>query len=72
MDYILRSGNIPKQLRLAVQEVQPEVFVIGRPVKGVKKSVFTPEEFQEFVDDFEQAFNVQIEIVNAEAKSENV
>jgi RNase H-fold protein (predicted Holliday junction resolvase) len=54
------KGNIPEQLRQLVQEVKADVMVMGRPVPGMGRSVFTPAEFNAFVEKLVQEAGIQI------------
>lgn len=60
VEYLIRKGNIPKQLRHLVNEVKAEVMVMGRPKRGMGQSVFTPAEFDSFVESLEQEADIQI------------
>jgi nucleotide-binding universal stress UspA family protein len=60
VDYLIRKGNIPKQLRLLAHEVDAELMVLGRPKHGVGQSVFTPAEFDSFVESLEKDPGIQI------------
>jgi nucleotide-binding universal stress UspA family protein len=60
VEYLIRKGNIPEQLRQLVKEVKVEVMVMGRPMPGMGRSVFTPAEFDAFVDNLEQETGIQI------------
>ena len=60
VDYIIRKGNIPEQLRLLASESAADMMVLGRPVRGMGRSVFTPAEFDAFVESVEQEACIQI------------
>ncbi len=53
VDYILERGNVPKRLRKIIQESDADALVIGRPIPGPGKSVFTPEQFDAFIAQIE-------------------
>lgn len=48
VDYIVREGNIRKQLRLVANETKAEVMVMGRPTRGPTRNVFHPDEIEGF------------------------
>ena len=60
VEYLIRKGNIPEQLRKLAKEVQAELMVMGRPVRGMAGSVFTPAEFDSFVKKLEQEIGIEI------------
>jgi nucleotide-binding universal stress UspA family protein len=60
VDYLIRKGNIPEQLHLLACETGADVMVLGRPVRGIGRSVFTPAEFDSFVESLEQDIGIQI------------
>lgn len=47
--YILEKGNVPKRLREIIQDSVADALIIGRPVEGPGKSVFTPDQFDAFI-----------------------
>ncbi len=48
VDYIVREGNIRKQLRLVANETKAEVMVMGRPTRSPTRNVFHPDEIEGF------------------------
>jgi nucleotide-binding universal stress UspA family protein len=60
VEYLIRKGNISEQLHRLVKEVGAEVMVMGRPVPGMERSVFTPAEFDAFVERLEQEAGIRI------------
>ena len=65
VDYIIREGQILPQLRRAISELQPDIFVMGRPFGGgsAPKSI-PPEEIENFIKDVEK--NLGITVVSVE------
>jgi nucleotide-binding universal stress UspA family protein len=60
-DYIIREGEILNQLRLVINEMQPDMFVIGKPL--VQNSVvpaIPAQEIADFIADLEERLNIQI------------
>jgi len=60
VDYLIRTGEIPKQLRQFAIETQAEMMVLGRPKQVSGKSVFTPDEFDCFVEKLERDANIRV------------
>jgi nucleotide-binding universal stress UspA family protein len=48
-DYVVREGNIRKQLRQFAIETRAEAMVMGRPTRSPGRNVFAPDEFAAFV-----------------------
>ncbi len=61
VDHLLRAGNVQRQLLKVIKETGVDALVIGRPIEapGIG-SVFTPQEYQQFVDQAEQEFGVRV------------
>jgi nucleotide-binding universal stress UspA family protein len=49
VDYIVREGNIRKQLHQFAVETCAEVMVVGRPTRSPGRNVFKSDEFETFV-----------------------
>lgn len=60
VDYLIRRGKIPQQLRMLASETTAELLVLGRPMCSMGRSVFTPAEFDSFVDSVEQETAIRI------------
>ncbi|GAB4535746.1 MAG: hypothetical protein Kow0063_20340 [Anaerolineae bacterium] len=60
VDYIVREGNIHKQLCQFALETRAEMMVMGRPTRSPGRNVFKVDEFQEFVADLERQGNLRI------------
>ena len=54
VDYVVREGNIRKQLQRMAIESGAEILVLGQPIHGSSRNVFNPAEFQNFVATLEQ------------------
>jgi len=67
VDYLIRTGDIPKQLRQFAFETHAETIVLGRPKKVAGKSVFKPDEFDSFIEELERDANIQVVQVIHEA-----
>ena len=60
VDYIVREGNIRKQLIQFAVETKAEVMVMGKPTRSPGKNVIKPDEFEAFVKALEVEGNIQI------------
>ena len=60
VDYIIRTGNLRKQLLEFVTQTSADVLVIARPTSGPGWSAFTPEEFADFIRELEEVGNLHI------------
>ena len=60
VDYLVREGNIRKQLRQFAGETHAEVMVMGRPTRGPGRNVFNREEFEAFVAELEREGNLRL------------
>jgi nucleotide-binding universal stress UspA family protein len=60
VDFVIRKGDLASQLRQLVVETGADYLVIGRPVPQSARSVFNPEEFDEFIAGLEKETGVQI------------
>jgi nucleotide-binding universal stress UspA family protein len=54
VDYVVREGNIRKQLPLLAAETGAEVIVMGWPTRSSGHNVFKPAEFDAFVSELEE------------------
>lgn len=62
VDYIIRRGRIPDEIRAAVMELRPDYLVLGRPVQPTEHARFGQQEFDRFVEQLETETDAQIEI----------
>jgi nucleotide-binding universal stress UspA family protein len=60
VEYLIRKGNVPEQLRQLATEIDAEVMVMGRPMRSLGKSIFSPQGFDRFVAELEAEANIQI------------
>lgn len=65
VDSIIREGCVHKQLPGLILEVQPDVVVVGWPLRGAGHPRFKPDEFRAFVSELEQVANLRLEVVPA-------
>lgn len=60
VDFLIRKGDIQQQLRRLVSEIDAEIIVLGRPVRNIGKSIFTPQEFDRFIERLEEENGIQV------------
>ncbi len=65
VDYIVREGNIQRQLRQLLLELRPQILVIGRPSSPLGLQMFKSEEFERFVSEVETQTNIRTTVVDA-------
>jgi nucleotide-binding universal stress UspA family protein len=53
VEYVIRIGNIRKQLLQYAAETRADAFVMGWPLRG-SRPIFTPEEFESFALELER------------------
>jgi len=63
VQYLVRAGNIQRQIRQFVTEQHVDLVVMGRPVRSPGSNVFKPADFDAFVDELRQEDGVRIEVV---------
>lgn len=54
VDYLIREGNVRKQLLQYAAETRAEMFVMGWPLRGPGRPIFTPKEFESFAAELEE------------------
>jgi hypothetical protein len=60
VDYIVREGNIRKQLYQFAVETHAKVMVMGRPTRSPGRNIFQPAGFEAFVAELEQDGNLEV------------
>ena len=54
VDYVIREGNVRKQLLQFAAETRADIFVMGWPLRGPGRPTFTVQEFESFALELEQ------------------
>ena len=62
-DYVVREGDVRKQLRDFVFETEAQILVMGMPSKLLGRSIFDQENLQTFVAELETIAHVQVVLV---------
>jgi nucleotide-binding universal stress UspA family protein len=65
VDSIIREGNVRNILLDLVREVQPDVLILGWPLRGMGRPRFKPDEFRAFVAELEREGKLQLTVVPA-------
>ena len=60
VDFIVREGNIRKQLHKFAMETRAEVMVMGRPTRSPGRNIFQIADFEAFVAELEQDGNLKV------------
>ena len=60
VDYVIREGNVIKQIRQFAIETRAEMMVVGEPKNWPGRNIFKAQEFQAFMDQLEQEANLVI------------
>jgi nucleotide-binding universal stress UspA family protein len=63
VDYVIREGNVRKQLLQFAAESRADVLVMGWPLRGPGQPTFRPEDFGAFVAQLEEVANPRLELV---------
>ena len=69
VDYIVREGNVRKQLRELAIETHAQVMVMGRPTRSPGTNVFKAGEIDDFADELEKIGHIQVIQVTPEGIS---
>jgi nucleotide-binding universal stress UspA family protein len=65
VDYVIREGNVRKQLRQLAIETHADMLVMGRPTRGPGRPTFKPAEFEAFVTGLEEEGNLRVVLVES-------
>ncbi len=63
VNYVVREGNIRKQLYQAAGETRAEVMVMGRPTRGPAQNVFKSDEMEQFSADLAKTGQLRLILV---------
>ncbi len=63
VEFIIREGDVRMQLLDLVREVQPDLLVLGWPLRGAGRPRFRPDEVRAFVAELERVGNTCVEVV---------
>jgi nucleotide-binding universal stress UspA family protein len=60
VDYLVREGNIHKQLYQCALETEADTIVIGQPKPRQGRNVFRPKEYQDLITHLEGEANLRV------------
>jgi hypothetical protein len=63
VNYVVREGNIRKQLHQAAIETRAEIMVLGRPTRGPGQNVFQFDEIESFAAELEKEGHLRLILV---------
>ena len=63
VDYLIREGNVRKQICNFAVETHADLLIVGRPKPGPKRRIFKEGEIEEVVAELEKEANVKIVLV---------
>ncbi|MCA9922744.1 MAG: universal stress protein [Anaerolineales bacterium] len=63
VNYVVREGNIRKQLLQAAIETKAEVMVVGRPTRSPTQNVFKFDEMEDFTAELAEVGKLQLILV---------
>lgn len=63
VDYVVREGNIRKQLLQAAIETKAEVMVVGRPTRSPTQNVFKSDEMENFAEELAKEGQLRLVLV---------
>jgi RNase H-fold protein (predicted Holliday junction resolvase) len=62
VEFLIHEGDVRAQLLSLIREMQPDLLVLGWPMRGEGRPRFKPDEFRAFVAELERVGNTQIEV----------
>ena len=63
VDYIIREGNIRKQLMQIAIETKAEVMIVGRPTRSPTSNIFKTGEMEAFADELAREGDLKVIVV---------
>ncbi len=63
VNFILREGNVRKQMRQIAIDTHAELMVIGQPTRSPTANIFKMEEMEAFTDELSREGNLKVMIV---------
>ena len=63
VDYIMREGNIRKQLRQIAIETKAEIMIVGRPTRSPTSNVFKVDEIEAFAEGLAREGGLRVVVV---------
>ena len=66
VDYVLREGNIRRQIAIFARETDAKVMVMGEPTRSPGHNVFKADEYERYVAELAEEVNLRIVQVTPE------
>lgn len=63
VDYIIREGNVRKQLKQIANDTHAEVMILGRPTRGPTSNIFKLNEIEDFAEELAQEGDLKVIVV---------
>ena len=63
VDYIIREGNVRKQLKQIANDTHAEIMILGRPTRGPTSNIFKKNEMEEFAEELSMEGNLKVIVV---------
>ncbi len=63
VNYVVREGNIRKQLKIAAVETKAEIMVMGRPSRSSSRNVFKVDEMDGFATELAELGDLELVLV---------
>jgi nucleotide-binding universal stress UspA family protein len=63
VDFIIREGNIRKQLMQIASETKAEIMIVGRPTRSPTSNVFKMGEIEAFADELAKEGDLKVVVV---------
>lgn len=63
VDFIIREGNIRKQLMQIASETKAEIMIVGRPTRSPTSNVFKMGEIEAFADELAKEGGLKVVVV---------
>jgi nucleotide-binding universal stress UspA family protein len=63
VDYIMREGNIRKQIIQIAIETKAEIMIVGRPTRSPTSNIFKMGEMEAFADELAKEGNLKVVVV---------
>jgi len=60
VDYLLRSGNVRRQLLMVAKETEAGIMVVGKPIRSPGSNVFRVNEIESFAEVLRREGNIQV------------
>lgn len=63
VDYVIREGDLRKQVHQVVVETGADVLVLGAPTRSPGRNIFSRAQIESFVAELQEAANVEVILV---------